>query len=58
VISTKRAGVVRDYLVQNGASPAKITYRGVGHDIVANTKNADQKSRISSQVEFKLLSLQ
>lgn len=55
VLSNQRAVKVMDYLVKNGISSNRLSYRGLGHDIVANTSDPVSKENVAASVEFKLI---
>jgi len=55
-LSNKRASNVVDFLVKNGIEKGRLTYVGLGHDILKNTKGETvSHGPIDSSVEFKLL---
>ncbi len=61
-LSNERAQKVFDHLVSNGIDRKRLSFTGVGHDIVASTKKKEaqaQKSQeLASSVEFRILDFQ
>lgn len=56
-LSNQRAANIMDYLVRHGIEKKRLSYRGLGHDVVVNAKGSDkEKADIASSVEFKLIS--
>lgn len=59
-LSNERAGKIVDYLVKNGVEKERLSYKGLGHDVVVtlkgqpNKKESDMK-RMASTVEFTLI---
>lgn len=57
-LSNLRGSTVVDYLVENGIEKRRLSYRGLGQDIVMTTKNEKLKlGDIAGSVEFKLVNL-
>jgi len=57
-LSNLRGSNVVDYLVKNGIEKRRLSYRGLGQDIVMTTKSEKVKpSDIAGSVEFKLINL-
>lgn len=55
-LSNQRASAVVDYLVKNGIDKKRLSYTGLGHDIVVNSKGKSASSAsVGSSVEFKLI---
>lgn len=56
-LSNQRASNVVDYLVKNGIEKKRLSYRGMGHDILVNSKAAASSTQwLGASVEFKLIS--
>jgi outer membrane protein OmpA-like peptidoglycan-associated protein len=55
-LSKRRASHILDFLVKNGIDKSRLSFVGVGHDIIKNAKGeAVSHAPIDSRVEFKLL---
>lgn len=54
-ISNERASVIMSYLVNKGIEKNRLSYRGLGHDIVINTSSAEIRNKLTGSVEFKLI---
>jgi outer membrane protein OmpA-like peptidoglycan-associated protein len=56
-LSNQRASNVVDYLVRNGIDKKRLSYHGLGHDVVVNSKasTATSATSIGASVEFKLI---
>ena len=58
-LSNRRAAAIVDFLVKSGIDKSRLSYVGLGHDILKNAKGqtlAVSEMPIDSSVEFKLLS--
>lgn len=55
-LSNQRASNVVDYLVRNGIDKNRLSYNGLGHDVVVNSKGqAGSQDSVGASVEFKLI---
>jgi len=54
-LSNERASAVMNYLISKGVDKNRLNYRGLGHDVVANTKDKTLQNTLTSSVEFKLI---
>jgi outer membrane protein OmpA-like peptidoglycan-associated protein len=55
-LSNQRASNVMNRMIQNGIDQARLSFQGLGHDIVINTKGVTSGSLdIESCVEFKFI---
>ncbi len=55
-LSNERARKVVDFLVKNGIDRNRLSYNGLGHDIVVNAGiSLDNSASLASAVEFKLI---
>jgi outer membrane protein OmpA-like peptidoglycan-associated protein len=54
-LSNQRASNIVDFLVKAGVDKKRLSYTGVGHDVLINSKVAISQEAMSSSVEFKLV---
>jgi outer membrane protein OmpA-like peptidoglycan-associated protein len=60
-LSNERANKIVDFLVKNGIEKERLSFNGLGHDVLANQtgpedRNEIGKAGIASSVEFKVIS--
>lgn len=54
-LSNERAATIVEYLIKNGISKERLSYSGLGHDVVVNSNDSEAARRIASAVEFKVI---
>jgi len=54
-LSLNRARVVYQYLVQNGISPQRLSYRGFGHQFPLYPDDTDEHKLLNRRVEIKII---
>lgn len=54
-LSNERAATIVDYLINNGIPKERLSYNGLGHDVVVNSNGNEYTHGIASAVEFKVV---
>ena len=54
-LSVNRARVVYEYLIRNGISPQRLSYRGLGHRFPLFPDDTDEHKLLNRRVEIKII---